>query len=151
MQKTSRRQLLKGAGATASLIICEAVSPAAAAVLVPLQACGCPRVHEISYGHTCTVHDKDGKRWDAYTFEEIVALSRAEISVQTETTEWSCYCGRHDENFDPIVPVGTRGVWENTSYEYDEWEFTCADEYLASWIRGTAIDWIAEAKKDGFA
>jgi len=148
----NRRDAIKGAAATVALIACEAVVPAAAAVIVPTQVCGCPRVHEISYGHTCTVHDEKGRRWDAYTVEEIAAQSHAKIEVQTATTEWTCYCGRHDrEHADSTMPVGTRCIWRQVSYFDNEWECDCVDAFRDDWLNCVTTDWIAMAKEDGLA
>lgn len=135
----NRREVIKGAGATAALLLCEPV----AVLAVPLQSCGCPRVHEIAYGHTCVSHDKIGRRWDTYSIEEIA--DQFEIEVQTEDTEWSCYCGRHH---DDLMPIGTRCIWQKVSYEYDEWECGCTEEFRAKWLRCQTTDWIVMMKKD---
>ncbi|WP_448031528.1 hypothetical protein [Bradyrhizobium liaoningense] len=140
----NRRDALKGAVATAAVIACEAIAPAA---VVPKQACGCPRVHELAYGHTCTVHDETGKRWDAWTLEEIAAQSHDKLELQTEKTEWNCYCGRHGE--DDLPPVGTACIWRKTSYEYDEWECDCGVAYREAWLAVVTTDWIAMMKEDG--
>ena len=142
----NRRETLTGAAAATGLLVCEAVAKPVTDVLIPRQACGCPRIHELAYGHTCTVHDERGKRWDAYTIEE--ALDGSKIDVQTEKTEWSCYCGQHDDN---LMPVGMKCIWRQTSYECDEWECECADSFRASWLAAVTTDWIAMAKEDGLA
>lgn len=146
-QGVGRRRVLTGALATAALFTCEAVAPAAVK-LVPTQACGCPRIHELSYGHTCTVHDESGKRWDAYTFDDIMAEYRGlKIDVQTADTDWSCYCHRHKRNADHVMAVGTRCIWQRTSYECDEWECECEHEFREQWLHSITTDWIAMMKE----
>lgn len=151
MSAISRRDTKKGAAASATLIACEAIAKPVTDILVPRMTCGCPRVHELKYGHTCIVHDPSGKRWDAYTIEEIVAgMPGLTIEVQTAETEWSCYCGRH-EHCDAQMAVGTRCIWQQTSYEYDEAECECAEAFRASWLADITTDWTAMAKQDGLA
>ncbi len=148
MSSLNRRDALKGAAATAAMIACETIAPASAAVIVPRQSCGCPRIHEIAYGHTCTLHDKSGKRYDSYTFEDVAAEYHATKEIQTADTGWCCYCGRHDDDY---MPVGTNCLWNKTSYEYDEWECKCAEAVLDDWLHAVTTDWIAMAKEGGFA
>lgn len=151
MARIDRRSALKGAAAGAAVIICEVISKPLAAAIIPRQACGCPRIHELAYGHTCIVHDEAGRRWDSYTFEEIAKSNHEKIDVQTAKTEWSCYCAECDKLPDNIMLVGTKCVWEKTSYEYDEWECYCAEEYRQRWLSNVTIDWIAAAKENGLA
>lgn len=136
-----------GGVAVAASIVCEPV----AAVTMPKLGCGCPRIYNPSFGHTCVIHDSKGKRWDAYSFEEIAAIDRVKVDVQTSETEWSCYCSDCDKDpeRDNIMPVGTKCVWEKTSYEYDEWECRCATSYRRDWIDNQTTDWIAMAAEDG--
>jgi hypothetical protein len=142
----SRRTTIKGAAATAALLVCEAVAKPVVDALVPLQACGCPRIHETSYGHTCTVHDETGKRWDAYTIDDVAKECR--VRFEPSDPEWSCYCGRHTND---EMPAGTLCVWERTSYECDEWECKCAESYRDGWLWAVTTDWIAMAKEGGLA
>jgi hypothetical protein len=147
----SRRQTLKGTAAAAGLLICEAVAKPVTDVLIPRQSCGCPRIHELAYRHTCTVHDEKGRRWDSYTIEEILGPGE-KIDVQTAETDWSCYCGRHDHpERDSVMPIGTRCVWRNVSYESDEWECDCVAAFIADWLNSVTTDWVAMAKEDGIA
>jgi hypothetical protein len=146
-----RRTVLKGASASAALIVCETVAPAAAKVIVPTMSCGCPRIHEIHYGHTCTVHDEAGKRWDSYTIDEIAAAGRSDVEFQTAGTDWSCYCDRCDKFTDNMPPPGTKMIWRKTSYEYDEWECLCEHAEREQWLHDVTTDWIAMAKESGCA
>jgi hypothetical protein len=91
------------------------------------------------------VHDETGKRWDAYTFDEIAALHHVKVEVQDKKSQWSCYCGRHK---DDVMPVGMKCIWLKTSYEYDEWECECADSYRQKWLDAQTTDWIAMMKDD---
>jgi hypothetical protein len=152
--QTNRRTVLKGAGAVvASKFVCTPVAIALDAV--PRMSCGCVNPHpEYDEFPSCCVHDKDGKRWDSYTFEDVAKASNAEIEVQTSDTEWSCYCSRCDQYRDNQFPVGTRCVWEQTSYEYNEHECRCEHSYREDFINCATTDWIAMVKEDerrGFA
>lgn len=140
----NRREVIKGGIAigAATVLKCESV----AAALSPTQACGCPRKWPVSYGHTCTVHDANGKRWDAYTFEDVAAEHRCEISIVPKDDEWSCYCGRHP---DDVMPVGSKCVWNKVSYEYDEWECECADAFRDGWLHAVTTDWHQMAADQG--
>lgn len=86
----------------------------------------------------CTVHDDSGRRWDAYTAEELARLDRQK--VEPAEAEWSCYCGRH-EGTDGELPVGTPCIWRLTSYEYDEAECECIESYRDRWLSDQSIDW----------
>jgi hypothetical protein len=103
-----------------------------------LQACGCARKHDPKYGHTCTVHDKGARRWDSYTVDDV--LKPHEIDVQAADTEWTCECGRHDE--DGIMAQGTRCVWRCVSTMYDEWECQCVESFMDDWRGVQQTDWI---------
>ena len=110
----------------------------------PKQACGCPRVHVGEQGHTCTVHDEKGRRWDAYTAVEVAALNRVKVEAQTAETDWSCYCGRHGrEGDDQVMPIGTPCWWRRTSYEEDEWECGCLESLRDEWLACAQTDWTA--------
>lgn len=109
-------------------------------------SCGCPRIYKASFGHTCIVHDERGKRWTDYTAAQVAALERAKVDVQTETTEWTCYCKRHDGK---VMAVGTRCIRRKISYEYDEWECTCLAGNRDDWLLGVTTDWIAMARDMG--
>lgn len=142
----SRRRVLQGAGAiiTTNALKCEAIAD----VAVPRQSCGCPRKWPIEYGHTCCIHDASGKCWDSYTFEEIAAEQRDEISIVPADDEWTCYCGNYAHN-DDVMPAGTKCVWRKVSNEYDEWECNCARCYRDEWLSVVTTDWIQMAADDG--
>lgn len=141
----NRRNTLKGAAAVATTAICE---PVYAAVKSPSLPCGCSKLHLEYEGEDCTVHDEAGKRWDAYTGDEIAkAMNYGGYEIQTADTEWSCYCGRHDDQGDNLMPIGTRCLWFKTSYEYDEWECQCEASIKDDWLRDTTIDWYAASKE----
>lgn len=141
---TTRRGFLHGAAATASLLVCEAVAKPVTDALVDRQACGCPRVHELHWGHTCTVHDETGKRWDAYSIEEVMAhFPHQKIDV-ADHGEWTCYCGRHPDDY---MPEGTRCVWTGGGGETPEWECECVEAFRDSWLNVVTIDWIAAGKE----
>ncbi len=144
-----RRATLARAGATAALLVCEAVVPAVARAVVPLQACGCTRVHELKYGHTCTVHDETGRRWDSYSAEEVAAMDRE--TVEPAKAEWACECGRHDNDPDQFMAIGTPCIWRKTSYEYDEWEVACIESHRDGWLLCVTTDWVEFAKESGCA
>ncbi len=93
------------------------------------------------------VHDANGRRWDSYTGEEVAALERQSIGVQTEATRWSCYCPAHEAEPDCLMPVGTKCVWVKTSYEYDEWDCHCLESWRQQWIDVVTTDWSALAKE----
>lgn len=94
----------------------------------------------------CTVHDRDGKRWDAYTIADVAKISRLEFkAAPADRDPWNCYCGRH---VDDEVPAGTLCHWEKTSYEYDEWECRCADSCRDDFLRDVTIDWAGMARRD---
>lgn len=86
----------------------------------------------------CTVHDDDGKRWDAYTAADVARLDR--VTFKPAEEGWSCYCGRHEAT-DHEMPVGTLSFWRQTSYEYSEWECQCAESYRDDWLSHQSIDW----------
>lgn len=148
-RKITRRGALARAGATVGLLVCEAITPAIARAVVPMQACGCPRTRPAFVGHPCIVHDERGRRWDDYTAEEVAAAG-GEV-VQPAEAEWSCYCGRHDGDLDQFMVVGTPCIWRKTSYEYDEWECQCIDGNRDQWLINVTTDWYAMAKEGGFA
>lgn len=143
---TTRRDVLKGASAAAaSLVLPAPLSIALAGGL----SCGCTRVHEPVYGHTCTIHDEAGRRWDSYSAEEVARQYYRKFEHAPDADDaWTCYCGRHDEN---ELPEGTPCVWEKTSYEYDEWECKCLHSIRDDWLSSVTIDWIAAAKEGGLA
>jgi len=149
-----RRQLLTGVVATAALITCEAVSPAATKLIVPTQACGCPRKWAISFGHTCTVHDDNGKRWEDYTFDDVVKEYRAEVTVcKSRKDELTCYAcpdpsGKNNDYYSHILKRGERGVWEGGGGEEPEYEFYCAEAWRRRYLDGVMMDWIDWAYKD---
>lgn len=86
----------------------------------------------------CTVHDHDGKRWDAYTPDDVARLDR--ITFEPAQEGWSCYCGRHEAT-DDEMPVGTPCTWDRASYEYNEWDCRCAEDYRDRWLNCQSIDW----------
>lgn len=143
-KEIGRREVLQGAAAIS--VVAAACLPAAADV--PRQSCGCAYVHEISYGHSCVVHDETGRRWDSYTEDDVATSYGQTFDVQTAATEWSCYCGRHE---DDLMPIGTRCVWQQTSYFENEWECECASEFREQWLNCQTTDWYAMAKADGLA
>lgn len=86
----------------------------------------------------CTVHDEDGKRWDAYTIDDIALLDR--LTYEPAQEGWSCYCGRHEAT-DNELPIGTPCVWRQVSYESNEWECECAESYRDGWLSAQSVDW----------
>lgn len=97
-----------------------------------MTACRC------RYHLGCPVHDDDGKRWDAYTIDDIARIDRVKFEPAKEG--WSCYCGRHEAT-DSEMPAGTLCLWERTSHEYDEAECLCAEDYRDRWLVHQSIDW----------
>jgi hypothetical protein len=142
----NRRHLIKGAVATASLFVCEAMAPAAVKALVPLEACGCVRKYPLAAGHNCTVHDESGKRWDAYTFEDVCTQYRtkpSEVVTVKPGEEMSCYCGRHrHRKFGRhYMRAGERGVWTGGGGEQPEYEFECAEAFRQKFVDAASTDW----------
>lgn len=93
----------------------------------------------------CTVHDDAGKRWDAYTIDDVARIDG--VTFEQSQEEWSCYCGRHEAT-DNEMPVGTACIWRKTSYEYDEWECECAESYRDTWLSHQSVDWSALGRAD---
>lgn len=116
---------------------------------VSLQACGCQRVHHQSYGHTCIVHDENGKRWDSYSADEVATRDRLKVEVQTSDTGWTCCCGRHGP--DDMMWVGTACWWSQVAIESDEYECRCLESHRDDWLLCVTTDWIAMATADGLA
>lgn len=143
--RATRRETIIGGAAVAVSIICQPV----AAAVIPKLGCGCPRLYNPSFGHTCCVHDDKGRRWDDYTTDEMATMSNDVLEVQTADTQWSCYCSKCDAYDDNMPPPGTRFVWRKTSYEYDEWESDCEHAYRQEWLGVQTTDWIAMAAEDG--
>lgn len=140
-----RRSVLICLAATTAAAV--AHNPAMAAIATPRFPCGCASKRPILEFDGCLVHDETGKRWDAYTLDEIAAMNRDEITVVGKDDEITCYggyCPDHD-----VLPVGTRGVWRRTSYEYDEWEFKCARCEREEWLSCQTTDWRAMAEELG--
>lgn len=150
MIRLDRRSALQGALATAALFVCEAAAPALAKAIVPTETCGCPRKHPLSYGHCCIVHDESGKRWDAYTFEDVCKLYRykaSDIVTVKKGDELSCYCGRHHHRRygKHYLKVGDRGVWTGGGGEQPEYEFACEHGFRDNWLDAQTTDWVAMA------
>jgi hypothetical protein len=142
----TRRHVLKGAVATAASV---ALPAPIVIALADDQACGCPRVHEPIYGHTCTTHDERGRRWDNYTAEDVAAEYHATVEFAPGGDDaWHCYCHRYH---DGEMAEGTPCVWEKASYEYDEWDCKCLESVRDDWLHAVTTDWIAMAKESGMA
>lgn len=136
----SRRAAIKGATATAGLLLCEPV----AAIIFPAMPCGCRRVHEVAFGDECIVHDETGRKWSSYTPDDYAKRERIPIEAQTADSEWSCYCGKHPDN---LMPVGTKCVWHKTSYYDDEWECRCLQSERDEWLYAVTTDWRSLSKE----
>lgn len=136
-----------------SVLICLAASaaagvahtPALAALTAPRFPCGCASQKPIGEFDGCLVHDEKGKRWDAYTLEDVCKANRDKIATVGPRDAWSCACGEHEALED--LPVGTRGVWRQASYEYDEWEFRCEASEIADFVMVQTTDWDAMARE----
>lgn len=131
----------------AAALVCTAVvpKPLRAVIAGPTYPCGCARRRPGEEFDDCLVHDTAGKRWDAYTFEEIVRLNREEVTIVAEGDDIYCdagFCNSLDE-----LPAGTRGVWRQASYEYNEWAFRCARCERQEWLSVQTIDWYAELRE----
>lgn len=143
MSDLDRRQVLQTSAALAAVAVMPGAS--AAPTSTRLHPCGCANTcPDDEFGGDCLVHDENGRRFDSYTAEEVAAEYGLKVEHQTEETEWSCYCGRHD---DDLMPVGTPCVWEKTSYEYDEWECTCLAALRAEWLSAVTTDWSDMARQ----
>lgn len=111
----------------------------------PCFPCGCSSKKPIGEFDGCLVHDENGKRWDAYTLEDVCKANRSKISVVGPDEAWSCACEQHDALDD--LPIGTRGVWRQTCWEYDEWEFRCEASEIDAFVMVQTTDWAAMARE----
>ena len=113
---------------------------------VPTYPCGCTRLHPDCLSDTCLVHDEAGRPWESYSAEEIARRDRLTIDVQTEETEWSCFCGDHDDHPETLMPVGMLCVW---SIDYHgEGDCRCLASVRREWLACVTTDWLAMAKED---
>lgn len=123
------------------------------AAIVPTQSCGCPRLYPLTYGHHCIVHDDTGKRWDAYTFEDVCRewhMTELDVVTVAPGAEMSCYCGRHRHRRygKHYMNAGERGVWTGGGGETPEYEFECEHAFRQNYIDSVTTDWIAMAIED---
>ncbi len=109
-----------------------------------LLTCGCPAPYKASFGHTCIVHDANGRRWDSYTGEEIAKDDG--LTIHTADGETYCGCARHTGT---DMPAGTLCVEIISGGEEPEADVKCLDSYRQEWINVQTIDWIAAARDDG--
>lgn len=157
MVSVSRRKLLTGAAAVA-------LSPIAPTAQANDQerfaGCGCinPRPQD-EFGE-CLTHDKHGRRWDAYTEDEVLALlgyTEKDIYIVGPDDEALC-CnygpetvnnGRTFFEANRNMPIGTKMAGCVSGYYEPEYDEKCAACHRAEWLTIQTTDWYALAYEDG--